>query len=107
MSNAEHVRDFLKAQNLEQVGDIEGAVRLYEGIIEAGFDASGPYDRLIHIYAHRSLHADVVRVANAALAAVHTYEDKRAWYATMLERAASAGRQVPVAAPKDPPEPHP
>ncbi len=107
MSNAELVRDFLRAQNLEQVGDVEGAVTLYEAILDAGFDASGPYDRLIHIYAHRSLHADVVRVASAALASVHTYEDKRIWYETMRERAQSAGHRVPAAAPKDPPDDHP
>ncbi|HEX2240792.1 MAG TPA: hypothetical protein VHJ82_06605 [Actinomycetota bacterium] len=107
MSNAELVKDFLRAQNLEQVGDVEAAIGLYEAILDAGFDASGPYDRLIHIYAHRSLHADVVRVASAALASVHTYEDKRTWYETMRERAESAGRRIPAAAPKDPPEPQP
>ncbi len=105
MSNSALVTDFLRAQNLEQVGDVDAALELYEAILDAGFDASGPYDRLIHIYANRSQHADVARVATAALAAVHTYEDKRVWYETMRERAGTAADQVPRATPKGSPEP--
>ncbi|MFN2526590.1 MAG: hypothetical protein ABR505_10085 [Actinomycetota bacterium] len=100
MSSVQLVRSFLKAQNLEQLGDLDAAIKLYEEIIAAGFDAGGPYDRLIHIYSSRSEHVEVMRVAESALGAVKTYEDKKDWYRTMRERAEAAAANVPRAAPK-------
>ncbi|HVL64234.1 MAG TPA: hypothetical protein VM305_06075 [Candidatus Limnocylindrales bacterium] len=98
--NVEIVRGYLRAQNLEQIGDVDGAISLYEAAVEAAFDSTGPYDRLIALYAERARHADVVRVAEAAIAHVHTYADKLAWYETMRAEAKRAAADVPPAAPK-------
>lgn len=71
---------YLRAQNLEQVRRTDEAVTLYEEAVRAGFDAAGPYDRLIAIYGAREQHAEVMRVATAALDRVKTFPDKRKWY---------------------------
>lgn len=96
------VKDFLRGQNLEQLGRVDEAVDLYEHAIEARFDSPGPYDRLIEIYSHRALHLEVVRVARAALDAVHTHPDKYRWYESTAEAAGKAATKVPPAAPKKP-----
>ncbi len=100
--NVALVNRFLRAQNLEQVARVDEAVELYETILEARFDSIGPYDRLIEIYSHRAAHRDVVRVADAALEAVHTYPEKRRWYEQMRAEALKAASSVPRAAPKRP-----
>ena len=100
MENVELVRAFLRGQNLEQVGRVDDAVALYESAVSAGFDSTGPYDRLIGIYSNRAAHSDVIRVATMALDNVKTYEDKRAWYREMIEQAERAAARVPRAAPK-------
>jgi hypothetical protein len=100
-SSVQIVRDFLRGQNLEQLGRIDEAIDVYEGALEAGFDSTGPYDRLIEIYANRAAHVDVVRVAEAALLQVKTTEDKRRWYADMRAAAATAQAKVPTAHPKN------
>jgi tetratricopeptide (TPR) repeat protein len=94
------VRYFLRAQNLEQLGRVDEAIELYEATVRAEFDSSGPYDRLIAIYAGRAMHSDVVRVAEAALAHVRTHEGKQSWYEVMRAEALKAQRNVPQAAPK-------
>lgn len=99
-SGVDLVNAFLRGQNLEQIGKEEEAVALYEEAVAAAFDAPGPYDRLIVIYSNRARHAQVVRVAEAALAHVHTHREKRAWYERMRTEAAAAERDVPRAAPK-------
>lgn len=81
---------YLRAQNLEQVRRIDEAVALYEEAVASGFDASGPYDRLIGIYRAREDHAAVVRVATAALERVRTFGDKREWYESIKEGSAEA-----------------
>ena len=98
---------FLRGQNLEQLGRTDEAVALYEQAVDAGFDSPGPYDRLIQIYSHQAQHGQVARVADAALAAVHTHADKRQWYERMRAAAQRAAANVPAAAAKDraPPEP--
>lgn len=96
------VKEFLRGQNLEQLGRVDEAVELYEHAVAAAFDSPGPYDRLIEIYSQRALHLEVVRVAGAALAAVHTHQDKYRWYESMAEAAARAATKVPAAAPKKP-----
>ncbi len=86
---------YLRAQNLEQVHRTDEAVELYEEAVKVGFDAAGPYDRLIAIYSSRSQHDEVVRVATVALKHVRTFPDKRAWYERVKEGAskeAGAGR---------------
>ncbi len=83
----ELVRLYLRAQNLEQMHRFDEAIPLYEEAVAARFDAAGPYDRLIGIYRARNAHADVVRVAEAALAHVRTFDDKRAWYQAMKDGA--------------------
>ena len=100
MSTVEIVKAFLRAQNLEQLGRVDEAISLYEGAIEARFDATGPYDRLIALYSNRALHSEVMRVADAALEFVHTAEDKREWYRSMRTAAHKASTRVPLAAPK-------
>jgi hypothetical protein len=81
---------YLRGQNLEQVRRIDEAVALYEQAVAAGFDAAGPYDRLIAIYRGRDQHADVVRVATAAIGHVRTYADKTTWYESLREGAREA-----------------
>ena len=99
--NVEMVKAFLKAQNMEQVGRMDEAILLYEGTVEQGFDSTGPYDRLIALHSSAARHADVIRVAEAALANVHTYPDKKAWYERMRHEALKAGEAaVPQATPK-------
>ena len=71
---------YLRGQNLEQVERVDEAIVLYEKAISAGFDAAGPYDRLIAIYTEREWFADVARIAEAAVKSVRTFDDKRAWY---------------------------
>ncbi len=89
------VRDYLRAQNLEQVGRTEDAVLHYERAVEYGFDAAGPYDRLIAIYRALEAHREVARVAEAALAHVRTYPDRRAWYERMQQGATEAMKSQP------------
>jgi hypothetical protein len=100
MSNVDLVKGFLRGQNYEQVGRVDEAVELYEAAVAARFDAIGPYDRLIAIYAGRAQHGDVARVAAAALAAVHTHADKAAWYERMKSEAEEAAARLPRATPK-------
>jgi hypothetical protein len=94
------VKQFLRAQNLEQLGRVDEAIEIYEEVVGGGFDSIGPYDRLITIYSSRSLHNEVVRVADLALANVHTYAQKREFYEQMKEAALRAQSDVPHAAPK-------
>lgn len=89
------VEDFLRAQNLEQLGRLDEALELYEAVISHGFDSIGPYDRLIHLYGHQARHADVARVAETALRQVRTYEDKREWYELMRSEALKASKDLP------------
>lgn len=89
------VRDYLRAQNLEQVGRTDDAIEHYERAVRFGFDAAGPYDRLIAIYRSREAHAEVARVADAALARVRTYEDRRAFYERMRVGATEALERQP------------
>jgi tetratricopeptide (TPR) repeat protein len=96
------VQWFLRGQNLEQLGRTDEAVELYERAVAATFDSPGPYDRLIQIYSHRAQHHEVIRVADAALAAVHTHADKRIWYERMGDSARAAATKVPSAATKAP-----
>ena len=96
------VKEFLRGQNLEQLGRVDEAIELYEHAVGADFDSPGPYDRLIEIYSQRALHLEVVRIAGAALAAVHTHPDKYRWYESMADAAKRAATKVPAAAPKKP-----
>jgi hypothetical protein len=97
------VRQYLRAQNLEHIGRAGEAIELYERAVEAGFDSTGPYDRLIALYSDGARHRDVVRVATSALANVRTHEEKRAWYRRIHDEAAAAAARVPPAAPKSAP----
>lgn len=99
-AGVEAVAWFLRGQNLEQLGRMEEAVELYERAVDAAFDSPGPYDRLIQIYSHHARHREVIRVAEAALDAVHTHADKRNWYDRMRAAAQAAATKVPSAAPK-------
>jgi hypothetical protein len=95
-SNQDLVRDFLRAQNFEQVGRVDEAIPLYEQAVSAGFDAAGPYDRLIFIYTERRMHSDVIRVAKASLELVRTYAEKRDWYERQIDEAQKAMRAGPT-----------
>lgn len=100
MEAVEQVKAFLRAQNLEQLGRVEEAIELYEQVVAADFDSTGPYDRLVALYSNQALHADVVRVAEQALAHVQTHEGKRDWYARMKAEAERAATAVPEAVKK-------
>ncbi|MDP9068755.1 MAG: hypothetical protein M3N53_10500 [Actinomycetota bacterium] len=100
MDTVRVVKQFLRAQNLEQLGRVDEATELYEQAIGAGFDSTGPYDRLIALYSDQALHADVVRVADLALEHVKTHGDKREWYGRMRREAQKAAAKVPPAAKK-------
>lgn len=97
------VKRFLRAQNLEQLGRVDDAIELYEHAVALAFDSTGPYDRLIELYSHRALHADVIRIANAALEHVRTHAAKKEWYAAMRSQAERAADDVPSAVPRRPP----
>jgi hypothetical protein len=97
LSNVDLVKDFLRAQNLEQLGRIEEAIALYEAAVAAGFDSSGPYDRLIALYGEQARHLEVALVARRALDHVHTHGAKRDWYERMCSEAERAAQRLPKA----------
>lgn len=99
-SGIDIVKGFLRAQNLEQLGRLDEAIPLYEAAVAASFDSTGPYDRLISLYAEQARHRDVVRIADLAITNVRTHEDKRSWYQRMRTDAGRAADAVPPAAPK-------
>lgn len=96
----ELVKDFLRGQNLEQIGKADEAVEVYEGIVAENFDSSGPYDRLIWIYQTRSMHRDVIRVAQRSLEVVRTYSEKRDWYQRQIDSATEALGSAPQPRPR-------
>lgn len=96
----ELVRDFLRGQNLEQLGRTDEAVGLYERAVAAAFDAAGPYDRLIWIYQARKAHREVLRVAEASLANVRTYPAKKQWYEEQIAAARAAQGSTPQPLPR-------
>ena len=100
MDNTEQVKAFLRGQNMEQLARIDDAIALYEEVVAEGFDAVGPYDRLIALYSSRAQHSEVVRVADLAITQVHTYGDKKDWYRTMRTQAEKAQASVPTAVPR-------
>lgn len=95
--SSEIVSRFLRGQNLEQVGRTDEAAAEYEFAVTSGFDAAGPYDRLIAIYSARAEHRAVVRIATAALDHVRTHDEKRAWYEQVRTGAEQALHAVPRA----------
>ena len=99
-ANVALVKVYLRGQNLEQLGRLEEAIELYERALAGRFDSTGPYDRLIAIYAERGRHGEVVRVADAAIAYVHTHAQKQAWYERMRAEAGTAMAKTPRAIPK-------
>lgn len=99
-NTADIVKAFLRALNLEQLGRVNEAIELYEVAVGGSFDSTGPYDRLIFLYSDRAQHNEVVRVAEAAIRYVRTYEDKKAWYEQMRAAALKAQANVPAAVPK-------
>ena len=98
--NVALVKVYLRAQNLEQIGRLDEAVELYEQGVKGRFDSTGPYDRLIAIYSDGGRHGEVVRIAEEALANVHTHGEKVAWYERMRDAARKAMAKTPKAAPK-------
>jgi tetratricopeptide (TPR) repeat protein len=100
VENVEIVKRYLRAQNLEQVGRVDDAVKLYEQAVEARFDSTGPYDRLITIYAQQARHREVIRVASVAIEAVRTHQGKMSWYRQMRDEAERALAQVPEPRPR-------
>jgi hypothetical protein len=96
----ELVRDFLRGQNLEQLGRADEAADLYERAVTAAFDAAGPYDRLIWIYQSRKAHRDVIRVAEASIRNVHTYPAKKQWYGEQIAAARAAQGSSPQPRPR-------
>lgn len=81
------VKHYLKGQNLEQLGRVEEAIAQYEKAVEGRFDSTGPYERLIFLYADLARHRDVIRIADSALSNVRTYSEKKQWYQTMRQEA--------------------
>jgi hypothetical protein len=100
VNSVEAVKAFLRGQNLEQIGRVEEALALYEKIVAAGFDSTGPYDRLIAVYSDQARHREVVRIADAALSNVQTHAAKRSWYERTRAEAEQAASRLPRAAPR-------
>lgn len=100
MDSQELVKHYLHGKNLEQIGRIEEALEEYETVVREDFDSTGPYDRLIAIYSHQARHAEVIRVASAALEHVKTHDDKSAWYERMRADAKRASEKLPKPVPK-------
>lgn len=94
------VKDFLRGQNLEQIGRTDEAMVLYERAVASAFDAAGPYDRLIWIYQARLAHRDVIRVAEASVRNVRTYPAKLQWYEEQIAGAKAAQGSVPRPLPR-------
>ena len=94
------VMHYLRGQNLEQLGRRDEAIATYELAVDGRFDSPGPYDRLIALYGDDALHAEVIRVVEAALRNVRTYSDKIAWYEKVRAEAQRAAGTVPKAVPK-------
>jgi tetratricopeptide (TPR) repeat protein len=94
-SPSDLVRDFLRGQNLEQIGKVDEAIAFYEKAVASSFDSAGPYDRLIWIYQTRNMHQDVIRIAEASLEAVRTYPEKREWYQRQIEQSREALGSAP------------
>jgi hypothetical protein len=92
---AELVQRYLRGQNLEQMHRTDEAIVHYEQAVDGGFDSAGPYDRLIAIYREREQNADVIRVADAALTFVRTYDQKRGWYEQMRTNAIARMKDHP------------
>jgi tetratricopeptide (TPR) repeat protein len=86
---------YLRGQNLEQMQRFDEAIPLYEEAVAAGFDAAGPYDRLIFIFQARESYLEVARIAAAALENVRTFDDKRAWYEATRSGAEEQALQRP------------
>ncbi len=100
-SSVDIVKRYLRGHNLEQLGRVDEAIAEYEAAVEAGFDSTGPYDRLITLYGNRAEHHEVIRVTQAALAAVRTAPEKLESYKTIDAAARKALDAVPQAAPKE------
>lgn len=79
------------------MGRIEEATKLYEEVVESGFDAAGPYDRLIFIYQQARMHTDVIRIAGASIQQVRTYPQKIDWYRKQIADAQAAMTSPPSA----------
>ncbi len=82
-------RGFGRNFRVTHAGDLINLVspRVYEQAVAAGFDAAGPYDRLIWIYQSRKAHRDVIRVAEASVRNVRTYPAKKLWYEEQIAKA--------------------
>jgi hypothetical protein len=100
MDSQELVKTYLHGRNLEHLDRMDEAVQSYETVLAEDFDSTGPYDRLIAIYSQQARHAEVMRVASAAIEHVKTHPDKLAWYSKMREEAERAAQRVPKAVPK-------
>ena len=101
MDEVEMVRYYLRGQNLEQLGRVDDAIEVYELAVTGRFDSTGPYDRLIALYGHQGRHQEVIRITEAALQYVRTYDDKKVWYRRMRSEAERAIKDVPRATPKN------
>ncbi|MCP1103559.1 tetratricopeptide (TPR) repeat protein [Aequitasia blattaphilus] len=67
MTLDEFVNNNLMGKHLESIGDVEGAINLYEKNVAFEFDGSHPYTRLCIIYRKRKQYDEEIRVANAAV----------------------------------------
>ena len=94
------VKRYLRGQNLEQLGRVDEAIAEYEAAVAEAFDSPGPYDRLIALYGAKRQHQEVIRVADSAVAQVHTYDAKRDWYRKVRDEAAQAATSVPRSVPR-------
>lgn len=63
----------LVGQTMEEMKDIEAAIKNYEKAIELGFDGNRPYDRLCVLYGKLKRPGDVERVL---MMAIDVFENK-------------------------------
>ncbi len=62
------------AQELERLGKVEGAIALYEKLVEAGFTASMPYERLRILYTKNKDFSKAIIACQSFIAMLETLE---------------------------------
>jgi len=63
----------LKGKELEKIGDVDGAIKLYENNAAEGCEGNHPYDRLAIIYRRKKQYLDEIRILERAIFVFENY----------------------------------